>query len=166
MTATEPARFDLAKLVEQSRPTTVQTVGIRNGQENPFVHKVRESFKADEAAKDSGWQELPMPARMIDDVIGSLRALSTWFGKEREGIGVHIRIEYQPDGQDGTIEVGPQDFAEIPRDDREVYLKYTGRKRLNRGRKKNAEAQQAATGSPGHEESDADAATELEDDES
>jgi len=150
---TEPKRFDLASLVETSRPAKVMTAGNLNGPDNPFLHKVRESYRADQTTPDSGWQEITITGEQFDDVVNSLRGLSAWFGstkngKEAEPIGVHIRAEYQPDNAENTVEVGPKDFDDIPKDGREVFLKYTGRARLARGgrRRRTADAQQAASG--------------------
>lgn len=147
-----PKRFDLSKLAEAAAPTTVQTAGTMNGEANPFLASVRESYEQDQRKYDSGWREVPMPSTQFDDVVSSLRGLSTWFGstkggKKAEPIGVHIRVEYQPDGADGTIEVGPKYFDDIPRDGREIFLKYTGRARLQRGRK-NKRDQDGATAAP------------------
>ena len=133
-------RFDLAKLAEASRPTTVTTAGNLNGPDNPFLPRVRASYEQDKREYDSGWQELPITSDQFGDVVASLRALSQWFGSTKNGkkvepIGVHIRAEYQPDGMDHTVEVGPKDFDDIPDDGREVFVKYTGRERLARGRK-------------------------------
>jgi hypothetical protein len=144
-----PARFDLSALAEQSKATTVRTSAQMNGPGNPFLDKVRASYEANKAEYDSGWQEIEMPSDQIDTVVTSLRALSTWFGKQTPvvPIGVQMRIEYQPDGASETIEVGTKDFDDIPRDGREVYFKYTGRERLKRGRKRSQpHPQQAATG--------------------
>ena len=147
---TAPARFDLAALVEQSRPAKVMTAGNLNGPDNPFLGRVRESYENDRKLSNSGWLELTVPSDQFTDIVNSLRALSAWFGKVGEPIGVHIRAEYMPDGAERTIEVGPKDFDDIPTDGREVFLKYTGRERLARGRrgKRNADAQQATTGAP------------------
>jgi len=144
-----PKRFDLSKLAEASTPTTVQTAGTLNGEANPFLAPVRSSYEQDQQQGDSGWREVPMPSTQLDDVIASLRGLSAWFGstkngKKAEPIGVHIRVEYQPDDSEGTIEVGPKYFEDIPRDGREVFLKYTGRARLQRGRKSKRDQQDPA----------------------
>jgi hypothetical protein len=140
-------RFDLASLVEQSRPAKVMTAGNLNGPDNPFLGRVRESYEQDRKLTNSGWLELTVPSDQFMEIVNSLRALSAWFGKVGEPIGVHIRAEYMPDGAERTIEVGPKDFDDIPDDGREVFLKYTGRERLQRGRKgKRADAQQPAAG--------------------
>lgn len=146
-----PKRFDLSKLAEASAPTSVQTAGTLNGEANPFLAPVRESYAEDQQKADSGWREVPMSSEQLDDVIASLRGLSAWFGstkngKQAEPIGVHIRVEYTPDGADRTVEVGPKYFEEIPRDGRDVFLKYTGRARLQRGRKSKRDADAPVSG--------------------
>jgi hypothetical protein len=160
---TEPKRFDLAALAASSKPAErVMTAGNLNGPENPFLSPVRESYRLDQGTPDSGWMEITIPSDQFDDVVNSLRALSAWFGKVGEPIGVHIRAEYAPDGAETTTEVGPKDFDDIPKDGRDVYLKYTGRARLARGRrgKRQADAQQPATGLVNG--STDDAATDVE----
>jgi len=154
-TTNAPKRFDLSAIVEQSKPAKVMTAANLNGPDNPFLARVRESYEQDRKVPDSGWLEVTVPSDSFMDVVNSLRALSAWFGSTRGGkqpepIGVHIRAEYMPDGAERTIEVGPKDFDDIPTDGRDVFLKYTGRERLARGRrgKRTADPQQAGTGAP------------------
>lgn len=135
-----PARFDLAALAKASRPSTVRTAAVMNGAENPFIDEVRASYEQDKRDRDTGWREVEVPADQMWPVITSLRALSTWFGNQSPviPIGVHIRVEYQPKGSESTVEVGPGDFEKIPtaQDAPPVFVKYTGRERMTRGRRK------------------------------
>ena len=162
----ESKRLSLADLAEKSTDTKIQTAGALNGEQNPFLKMVRESYEADVRLTDSGWKEVPMPSTMLDDAITSLRGLSTWFGKVGEPIGVHIRVEYQPDDANGTVEVGPKDFEEIPRDGREVFLKYTGRTRLLRGRKSKRQTDAAQVPDSMESSGAGDLAPDVEDDDS
>jgi hypothetical protein len=128
--------FDLAALAEKSTDTDIRPAATQSGEGNPFLGKVEESFEKDEKKRDSGWKEVMIPRSMLDDLITSMRALSTYFGKAQKPIGVHLRVEYQAKGTDEWTEVGPGQFADIDRNDpREVAFKYTGRRRMNRGRR-------------------------------
>jgi hypothetical protein len=130
-------RFDLAALAQKSEPSTIRPAAASTGEGNPFLDQVVSSYEQDETTRDSGWREVKVPRSMLDELITSMRALSTYFGKAQRPIGVHLRIEYQNTAdEDSWVEVGPGQFAGINRkDDRPVFFKYTGRKRMNRGRR-------------------------------
>jgi len=142
-------RFSLTDLAGKAKATTIKSAAVRAGSDNPFLLSVKESWMQDREAKDSGWREVEVPATMLDELIASMRSLSAYFGDTGEKIGVHLRVEFYPDGAkegDDPIEVGPGRFDEIPRDDRTVWFKYTGRDRMKRGRRRTAPPQQAASG--------------------
>lgn len=141
-------RFDLASLAKSAAPAEIRTASARAGESNPFLDSVRKSHELDRKERDSGWMAVEVPSRMLDELVTTMRALSTWFGEVGEKIGVHFRVEFQPDPEntpDEWIEVGPGRFEEIPRDDRTIAFKYTGRDRMKRGRRRPT-AQQPAAG--------------------
>jgi len=140
------ARFDLASLAAKAQPTKIRTATARAGADNPFLDAVRSSHEQDRNERDSGWREVEVPSNVLDELITSMRALSMWFGETGEKIGVHLRIEFLPDGASDWIEVGPGRFDEIPRDGRDVVFKFTGRDRMKRGRRRQTSAQQPAAG--------------------
>lgn len=147
-------RVDLASLAAKAAPTTIKSAAVRAGSDNPFLKAVRESHDQDRAERDSGWREVEVPVSMLDEMITTMRALSTWFGEVGEPIGVHMRIEYMPDpSKDGSDashwdEVGPSRFGDIPREpgDAIALFKFTGRDRMKRGRRRQPSPQQAAAG--------------------
>jgi hypothetical protein len=120
------ARFDLASLAAKAQPTKIRTATARAGADNPFLDAVRSSHEQDRNERDSGWREVEVPSNVLD--------------------GVHLRIEFLPDGASDWIEVGPGRFDEIPRDGRDVVFKFTGRDRMKRGRRRQTSAQQPAAG--------------------
>lgn len=132
-------RYDLASLAKSAAPAEIRTASARAGETNPFLDSVRKSHELDRKQRDSGWMAVEAPSRMLDELVTTLRALSTWFGEVGEKIGVTFRAEYQPDpdkAPDEWVEVGPGRFDEIPRDDRVIAFKYTGRDRMKRGRRR------------------------------
>src|SRR4029079_3519831 len=92
------ARFDLASLAAKAQPTKIRTATARAGADNPFLDAVRSSHEQDRNERDSGWREVEVPSNVLDELITSMRALSMWFGETGEKIGVHLRIEFLPDG--------------------------------------------------------------------
>jgi hypothetical protein len=159
--------LSLADLAKNVKSTNIRTGAARVGGNHPFLAQVRESWQKDRDRRDSGWNVVDIPTTMLDEMITSMRALSTWFGEVGEPIGVHMRIEYMPDpskdpnDENNWEEVGPSRFDDVPRNDPDQYVgfKFTGRDRMKRGRRRQPSPQQAAAGQ-------ADEPTEItEDDE-
>lgn len=154
--------LDLAALAERSEKSTLKGSASQAGADNPFIKYVRESYEEDEREKDTGWREVRCDVRDVPELVTTLRAVSTYFGRQKppEPIGVHLKVEFQPDpNNERTIEVGPGRFPELPKSG-DVWFKYTGRARLNRG---SGRRQASSTAPTSAVETPTDEETELAD---
>lgn len=129
------APIDLAALAQDTRVSKPTTGGSRFAN-NPFVAILRDSFNADESG-ENGWRENTMAGYHVFDFTAALRHATTVLADE--GIGVRIRYSFVDD-EGRTVEQGNlRDVTEkdsdtvvkygVPEDDRDVTVKYTGRRR-------------------------------------
>jgi hypothetical protein len=114
--------LDLTALASSVVVTKPRTGGGRFGN-NPYIKLIRDSY-ALTMSKRNGWGGNTVAGYHVRAFNGALRHAGTALADE--GIGVRIRFEYTTNKGE-VVETG--NVREVPEDEREVLVKFTGTRR-------------------------------------